>query len=60
MAIREWLYEGGDYPGDKAASQKIAELADEWKTARGNGFDVVASAVIDELEELVENLRDLI
>ena len=52
-----WLYDGGELPSDAELVAKVKQLADEWLHARGDGMDVIASSVADQLLELVDELN---
>lgn len=58
--VRRWLRADGDIDSDRDFVAAITRLAEEWHREKSDGMDVVASAVRDELAELVEAMDDLI
>jgi hypothetical protein len=56
---RDWLYRGGDYPGDEAAATAAKQLIDEWLQWRRQGMDVLASRCIDEVMDMCKEARDI-
>ena len=58
--VENWLYRGGDRPSDRAIAGAAKCKIDEWRAHRANGMDVLASAAMDELTQLLEAMKTLI
>ena len=58
--VENWLHHGGDCPSDGDLADAVKSKIDEWRDHRCGGMDVLASAAMDELTELIEAMKTLI
>lgn len=56
-AVREWMHDDEPRPSDDDFVTAISVLMAEWRTYTRNGMDVLASACLDEVREIVDNLQ---
>lgn len=58
--IRNWLHGFGESPTDRQFEQAIHVTINTWVDERSRGMDVLASATLDELSEIVYAMRKLL
>ena len=57
MAVRRWIYDDENRPDEAAFVTAISLLMSEWRSYTRNGMDVLASACLDEVREIIDNIQ---
>ena len=58
--VRDWCWRHGENPSDDQVRNAIHAYVFDWMQHRRNGMDVLASSVLDDLEEIISALKDRI
>ena len=57
--VRAWMRGAGECPSEGEFYIAFCLMLNEWRDNRKSGMDVLASAVLDEMEETVKAMRDV-
>ena len=57
--VRAWMRNAPVKPTVDEVKSSISGMLDQWHTDKRDGYDVLASAGLDEIVEIVTALRDL-
>lgn len=57
--VRKFVNDEGDCPTCSQLTLAFAAMFSDWQHQKDCGLDIVASAVLDEMEAVIRELRDL-
>lgn len=55
----QWMRGEAEYPGPTVAANVLRDEIDEWERWTSGGMDIVASACLDNVVEIIKAMRDL-
>lgn len=57
--VRNWMHRNGRFPEYSEFADAIDVLCVDWIRNKSDGMDIVASASLDEIAEIVEAMKEL-